>query len=389
MSSGNCVTDNGSENLNRKVKETLQAMNIHHITTSFYSPQANGRVERFHRTLHSVIAKKIQENVNTWDLYLNQTLVAIRFHVNESSKHSPFYLLYNREVVLPLDTILKPRRRYMGEDLHQIALQEQHKAFVLVHRNLKESKRKQKERADRNSKDEQFKVGDPVYLKNHRRNNKLESKWTPYYRITKQTGPLSFIIRNQLNGTTVKTHARHIRPANMEWQIPTETGKRILRKSNYVVPPESDSTSESEDEQGLDKAIRFKRMERDSSSEEENIPLMELRKRLRLRDKHVQDMNNQIEKSKSDGETQKEETDDETQLKIELTDEGESDETDTEVSDSQADYRSGEMDMEINEVRMLETDSLQKVASSLPIAGDKRDAKVLIKNLLGAVQAML
>ena len=171
------VSDNGTENVNRKVQETLDAMNIHHIKTSYYCPQANGRVERFHKTLHSVMMKTIQEDVQTWDLYLNQTLAAVRFHVNESSKFSPFFLLYNRDVVLPLDAILKPRKRYVGEDMHKIALQQQHKSFTLVHRHMKEAKRKQKEYADRNSKEENFKIGDPVYLKNHRRTSKLDIKW--------------------------------------------------------------------------------------------------------------------------------------------------------------------------------------------------------------------
>ena len=52
--------------------------------------------------------------------------------------------MYNRDVVLPLHTLLKPRRRYAGEDQRTIALQEQNKAFMLVHRNMKEAKKKQK-----------------------------------------------------------------------------------------------------------------------------------------------------------------------------------------------------------------------------------------------------
>lgn len=152
------------------MKDTLRELNIHHITTSYYNPQGNGKVERFHRTLHDVMAKKVQEDVQTWDLYLNQTLAAIRFHVNMSTKYSPFFLLYNRDVVLPLDTILKPRRRYMGEDQNQVALQQQHKSFVQVHRNLKEAKRKQKIQADKGSKEEIFYVGDPVYLKKSSQN---------------------------------------------------------------------------------------------------------------------------------------------------------------------------------------------------------------------------
>ena len=116
------VTDNGTENVYRKVRETLDATNIHHIKTSYCSSQPNARTERNHRILHSILGKQIQEDVQTWDLYLNQTLAAIRFHVNESSKFSPFFLIYNRDVVLPLDTILKPYKRYYGDDEFQICL---------------------------------------------------------------------------------------------------------------------------------------------------------------------------------------------------------------------------------------------------------------------------
>ena len=124
------VTDNRTENINKTVLETLQSLKIDHIRTSVYHPQSNARVERFHRTLHDILAKKTQESQNTWDLFLNQTLAAVRFNISQSSKYSPFFLLYNRDVVLPVDNLLKPRRKYVGEEMHLIALQEQHKSLV-------------------------------------------------------------------------------------------------------------------------------------------------------------------------------------------------------------------------------------------------------------------
>ena len=81
--------------------------------------------------------------MTTWDLFLNQTLAAIRFNVSESNKLSPFFLFYNRDVVLPIDNLLKPRRKYTGDDLHKIALQQQHKSFHLVHKRLKKEKKRQ------------------------------------------------------------------------------------------------------------------------------------------------------------------------------------------------------------------------------------------------------
>lgn len=85
------VSDNGTENVNKTVKETLESLNIDHVLTSVYHPQSNVKVERFHRTLHDVLSKRLAHNQETWDLHLNQALAAIRFNVSESSKFSPFY----------------------------------------------------------------------------------------------------------------------------------------------------------------------------------------------------------------------------------------------------------------------------------------------------------
>lgn len=53
---------------------------------------------------------------------------------------------------------------------------------MLVHRNMKETKKKQKPQADRKSKDDDFQVGDQIYLINNtNQNNKLDKKLLPYY----------------------------------------------------------------------------------------------------------------------------------------------------------------------------------------------------------------
>ena len=206
------LTDNGTENVNNKVKETLQALNIHHVTTSFYHPQSNGKVERFHRTLHDIMSKKLQRDGHSlWDLYLNQTLAAIRFSISDATNQSPFFLLYNRDVVLPLDNILKPRRKYHGDDLHKIALEIQYTSFREVHKNLKKAKRIQAMYSDKNAKPVTIQIGDPVYYKNFTKKNKLDVRWKPYYRVIDQTSPISFIIKNQLNGSTTKCTADQIR----------------------------------------------------------------------------------------------------------------------------------------------------------------------------------
>ena len=120
---------------------------------------------RFHRILNDVMSKMVSENVETWDKYLNQVLATIRFNTNDSTKFSQFFLLYNLDLLLPIDTILKWRHRYYGEEPHKIGLQQQHKFFVLSHRHLKKAKKRQAKYANKNSQYTEFQVGDPVYLK--------------------------------------------------------------------------------------------------------------------------------------------------------------------------------------------------------------------------------
>ena len=87
------VTDNGTENVNRVMKEILSTLNIHYVTTSFYQPQSNPKVKRFHRTFHDILAKKLADRLDTWELYLNQVLAAILFNVSEATDYMTIWCI--------------------------------------------------------------------------------------------------------------------------------------------------------------------------------------------------------------------------------------------------------------------------------------------------------
>jgi transposase InsO family protein len=108
------ISDNDTKNIAKEVQDTLAYLNIMHIKSAFYHPESNAKIERFHRTLHNILSKRVNDNPTTWDAYLNQALAAIRFTVSETAKFSPYFLVYNRDVVLPVDNILRPRRKYLG-----------------------------------------------------------------------------------------------------------------------------------------------------------------------------------------------------------------------------------------------------------------------------------
>ncbi|VDI43801.1 Hypothetical predicted protein [Mytilus galloprovincialis] len=201
----------------------------------------------------------------------------------------PTSLSGNKDPVLSIDNQLKPRRKYVGEDPHKILLEQQHKSFILVHRNLKKSKEKQKQNADKNRQEINLEIGDPVYFKNHLRKSKLDTKWKPYYRIIEKTSPVTFVLKNQLDGSVAKkVHLEHLKKAKIdEWVIPTNLEGRQLRKTNYVVPPEDSDESDSElpVANPRERLINRYRQERETSSDEDDIPLAELKQKIANRNR--------------------------------------------------------------------------------------------------------
>ena len=109
----------------------------------------------------------------------------------------------------------------------------------------------------------------------------------------KKLTPVIFKIRSQLDGSEQKVYADHLRLAKVgDWNIPepdvSQLSMRPSRKARFAVSPESTTSEDSEsDAEPLFEATRHYRKERDSSSDEDDIPLMELRRRFRARQQRL------------------------------------------------------------------------------------------------------
>ena len=166
-----------------------------------------------------------------------------------------------------------------------MGLQQQHKSFIFVHNHLKKAKKRQARYANRNAKYTEFQIGAPLYVKKRQRSSKLEGKWLPNYRILEKRASVTYIIENTLDTSTEEVHAEHLHLANLEWEIPK--GKNLPRKARYVINPEDsdDSSNDSEPDHRppLHKIADKYHCGREGSSDEDDIPLIELAKRLRAR----------------------------------------------------------------------------------------------------------
>ena len=68
-----------------------------------YNPQSNGLDERFNQTLKSQLQKLVNDHQDDWDDLLDNILFAYKTSRQDSTKCTPFILMYEREARLPID----------------------------------------------------------------------------------------------------------------------------------------------------------------------------------------------------------------------------------------------------------------------------------------------
>ena len=101
-------SDRGGQFVSKIVAKINDIFGVAQRHTSSYHPQADGLVERFNKTLESMIASYVGEFQRDWDVYLPLLLFAYRTAVQESIGDSPFFMTFGREPHTRLDLALRP-----------------------------------------------------------------------------------------------------------------------------------------------------------------------------------------------------------------------------------------------------------------------------------------
>ena len=161
------LSDRGTTFLSKLMKAVCEVMGVHKVNTTAYHPQTDGLVERFNRTLTDMLAKTVETSGRDWDTRLPYVLFAYRSSLYESTKESPFFLLYERDPRLPTEKTLSPPKDRQILDLDDykselcVGLA---KAWKLTQANVLKAQQKQKRQFDRRAKEPSFRKGDRVFV---------------------------------------------------------------------------------------------------------------------------------------------------------------------------------------------------------------------------------
>ena len=165
----------------------------------------NGRIEGFHAFLKACIAKHVKPHLE-WDvLSVFSMLLLTIFIPNEHSKESPFFLMFGRDPILPLNTLLGPIMRYLGNDISVLSLEAMKNMFEIAVTNLKMAW-EQGDPKD-NPLPNKLQPGDTLLVQNHTR-----GPFNPKYIGDYHLGSLNQVeVQPSIGGPTEMKHIKHVK----------------------------------------------------------------------------------------------------------------------------------------------------------------------------------
>ena len=131
------LSDNGTEFKNKIFEQVAKELGVEHkLYTLPYHPASNGQIEGFHAFLKACIAKHVTPQLE-WDVLVPLACAAYNFIPKEHSKKSSFFCMFRRDPVLPLNTLLGPKMRYLGNDMNILLLEAMKNMIEIAATNLK------------------------------------------------------------------------------------------------------------------------------------------------------------------------------------------------------------------------------------------------------------
>ena len=131
------LSDNGTGFKNRTFEQVAKELGLEYkLHTPPYHLVSNGRIEGFHALLKACIAKHVAPQLEC-NVLIPLACAAYNFVPHEHSKESPFFLMFGREPFLPLNTLLGPKMRYLGNDINILSLEVMKNMFEIAATNLK------------------------------------------------------------------------------------------------------------------------------------------------------------------------------------------------------------------------------------------------------------
>ena len=247
-------SDQGRQFESELFKEMCKLLQIEKTRTTAYHPQSDGMVERFNRTLASMISMFVDENHSDWDELLPYMTMAYRATENETTGMSPNILMLGRETTTPLDIAFEMPAAIKAIPANQWVWELQdrmERAHTFVREQTGKSISRQKKYHDRKLVFDNIQAGDSVYVLFPVRLVGCSRKWTSFwrgpYKVSKTLSDVLYEVNCGRNGALEPIHIERLMKA-ADQTLPGEDSGEVLADSDIENIEEEESESEDQED---------------------------------------------------------------------------------------------------------------------------------------------
>ncbi|KAK3735802.1 hypothetical protein QZH41_007422 [Actinostola sp. cb2023] len=263
-------SDQGRNFISAVFTKMCALLGINKTRTTALHPQSDGMVERYNKTLESMLAKFTSEHQRDWDEHLPLLMMAYRTSIHETTGCTPSMMMLGREAEVPLDLVMgSPQPTEDVADASEYT-QRLRQRMETVHNFAREHLNHQTERQKRyydhrgvhhNS----FNRGDPVWLHNPKRKKgrcpKLQNDvYEGPFLVIDRLDDLTYRIQKAPKAKAKVVHHNRLKPyegdnvpdwlvsKNSEDEEAKETKTPAERKESETVQPEPTSSPSNVDQ---------------------------------------------------------------------------------------------------------------------------------------------
>ena len=217
--SSRILTDNGSEFKNQEMRQVCEILGVKHIFSPVYTPESNGCLEGWYRFFKACITKHIRGGGVEWDELVPLAVSVYNFFPCQSSKESPFVLMFGRDRITPVAKLLEPKPRYYREKGSTLKMDMLRRLYTIMVENIHKAREK-KPKINEEKKQHSFMVNDMVLVKDPD-SAVFEPRYQSNYRVT------AIFRNNRIEVQDEKGHRSVRRSSHVKYVEPSE---KVIRQ---------------------------------------------------------------------------------------------------------------------------------------------------------------
>lgn len=241
------LSDRARNFMSKLVQALAELFDIKRHFTSPYHPMTNGLTESKNSYILQALRAYCKGQQDDWPELLPGIMMAYRSTpATQSTQFSPFFMLYGREMRLPIDTVLQPKDHLTQDHKVHLSriLQNLEVCRKIAGENIKAAQEKYKYQYDKRSKTPDYRPAQRVWLYCTKvpvgKAPKLHRKWVGPYYITLIGPNHTYRLRNVRTNLEVKSlvNAMRLKPYYDPEDRPTNPPEQLADNEDELDPEE-------------------------------------------------------------------------------------------------------------------------------------------------------